>query len=347
MKEKVIKGIIFLKNFYQANKSLSMKIIAALIIVATIIVILSCSNGMEYGNTSGNSSCMGIATQQGKWIYYLEYDNNEVVGICKAKLNGTNKEKVAEGKFSYLNVVDDYIYCLEYVETETQYNLIKIKTNGKNKEILARDIDRNVIIAVDNWVYYNKNEKLHRVKFNGTDRTKISDKDISYYQIDGDEIYYIYKTEGTQYIAKMETDGEESRRIAKAHEELTFETIYVKGGKIYYIASNYDKDYNREYYLYKMNKKGEKAEKVVRLDKNVNHINMQEDAIYYTVLENYNTYRIKRIEYNGTNKKVIKETELVKTINVIEDCIIYITVDEEYDSVLKIVNNEGKEEKVL
>ena len=44
--------------------------------------------------------------------------------------NGKKTEKVADGYMYNLNIVDNYIYCLEYNEDEERNDLIKIKTNG-------------------------------------------------------------------------------------------------------------------------------------------------------------------------------------------------------------------------
>ena len=74
-----------------------------------------------------------------------------------------------------------------------------MKTNGKKKEVLAQDVDASQVIAMEKWVYYFKNSNLYRVRTNGTDREKISDRKISYYQIDGSKIYYIYSNNETKW----------------------------------------------------------------------------------------------------------------------------------------------------
>lgn len=345
MKEKLMKSFEFVKQFISANKSLCMKVIAGIIIVIAIFVIASCLKGTEYGNSAGNSYNVGIAVQDGSWIYYVEVDGNEPVGICKVKTNGKKTEKVAEGYMYYLNIIDNNIYCLEYDEDDYQNNLVKIQTNGKNKEILARDIDEAQVTAVDKWVYYYKNDNLYRVKLDGTDREKVSDKEIAYYQIDGDWIYYIYENDDSQYIARMKLDGDDSERIAKIDNSESYEeykTLYVKDGKIYYIIADINDDYEIEYYLYKMNKKGEKIEKICKLDDNIETVNMQEDAIYYIVAEDYDDYKIKSIKYNGTDKTTIEQTEMAGGINLAGDWIVYLGTNEDYDGVMKMVSLDGE-----
>lgn len=330
-----------------SNKSLYLKILAGLIIIIAIIVIGSCCKSTKYGNSSGNNNNFGIAVQDGKWIYYIEMDDDEPTGIFKVKENGKKTEKVIDGNIFGLNIIDNYIYCVEYNEDDAQYNLIRVKKNGNNKETLAKNIDEAPIMVVDKWVYYNKNSNLYRVKLDGTDREKISDKKISYYHIDGKWIYYIYKIEGSQYIARMKLDGEKSERISKAEEDRKYEAVYVKGGKIYFIVAKQNENYDYTYYLYKMNKKGEKKEQICKLDANVQYINMQEKAIYYTVTEDYNEYTVKHIKYNGTDKQIITNTKEALNLNVTDKWVFFLGINSDNNSIMKMVSIKGDKEKEL
>ncbi len=346
MKEKIANSINFIKQLISTKKSLVLKIAACIIIVVAILVIVSSLKGEKSGNIIGNSYNEGLAVQKGNWIYYIELDDDEAVGICKVKKNGKKIKKVVEGSFKELNIVDNYIYCLE--EDDGQYNLIKMKTNGKNKTTLARDVDEDFpITATSKWVYYSKNYDFYRVKTNGTERTKISDKDIEYYQIEGNLIYYIYEKDSSEYIAKMKLNGEDTERIAKTKDDEYFEALFIKGGKVYYILSEEDEDYNYKYSLYKMSKNGKNPKKICNLDENINDINMQKDYIYYTVSENYEDYSIKSIKYNGTDKKTIKKDERITDINAVKNWVIYLTVNGDNDSVLKMINMNGEKEKEL
>lgn len=339
MKEKIMKIIL--------NKNLCLKILAGIIIIIAILVVTSCVKKTEYGNSNGNNNNLGLAVEKGKWIYYINMDDNEPVGIAKVKNNGKKTEKVIDGNIYGLNIIDNYIYCVEYDEDDSQYNLIKVKTNGKNKEILARNIDESPIMAVNKWIYYQKNRALYRVRTNGTNRENVSNKNISYYHIDNDWIYYIYKREGSQYIAKMKIDGEKSEKISKAEDNMTYESLYVKGGKVYFIVAKQNENYDSTYYLYKMNKKGSNKEQICKIDANCIYFNMQENAIYYTITEDYNEYTIKYIKYNGTGKTIIKETKASSYINITKDWIFSIGVDSNLDSVTTMISIKGDKEKEL
>lgn len=246
-----------------------------------------------------------------------------------------------------LNVIGNYIYCIEEDEEKGQNNLIKIKTNGKKKEILAQDVDASQVVAMEKWVYYFKNSNLYRVRTNGTDREKISDRKISYYQINGGKIYYIYSIEGSQYIATMKLNGKKATRIAKIDENQQCKALFVNKNKIYYILSGEDDSLDREFYLYKMNKKGEKINKICKIDSNLKEINMQEDAIYYTVMNDYENYTAKSIKYNGTNKTTIKKAKSLEHLNVVKKWIAVNTINEDYDTIIQIISKDGQKEKNL
>lgn len=351
MKEKLLSALKNVKQFIRDNKYIAMKVVAGIIIVITLCVVASGLRKPEVFNYSGNSSNLGLAVQQEKWIYYVEIDADEPVGICRVKNNGKKTEKVVEGYMYYLNIVDNYIYCLEHDEDSKQNNLIKVRTNGKHKEILARDIDDAQVLANEKWVYYHKNDNLYRVKLNGTDREKVSSKKISYFHIDGNWIYYIYENnEGNDYIARMELDGDDAQRIAKADVEEHYQQLFVKGNKVYYITAKYnEEDFETEFYLYKMNKKGEKVNKICNLGTDIIDINMHEDRIYYIIQEDVDEHTLESIKYNGTGEKTIsiRKTKTMLNTNLTEDWVIYLGENEDSDIVIKMISKDTKKEKDL
>lgn len=244
-------------------------------------------------------------------------------------------------------MIDNYIYCIEQDEEKNQNNLVKIKTNGKKKEILAQDVDASQVVATEKWVYYFKNSNLYRVRTKGIDREKISEKKISYYQIEGGKIYYIYTIEGSQYIATMKLNGKKATRIAKMDTDKQCKALFVNGNKIYYILSGAEDSIDREFYLYKMNKKGEKISKICKIDSNIKEINMQEDSIYYTVMNDYENYTIKSIEYNGTNRITVKKAKSFDNLNIVKKWIAINTINEDYDTIIQLISKDGKKEKIL
>lgn len=349
MKEKIMKIFGTAKQFIQVNKSLCIKVLAGIILVVAIIIIASSLKGTEYGNSIGNANNTGLAVKDGGWIYYIATDGDEIVGINKVKANSSKTEKVVEGNFSKINIIGNKIYCLEYDEDDRKTDLISMKKNGKGKETLARDVDSGMVIAVDKWVYYFKNDNLYRVKLDGTDRSKISSKDIKYYQIDGNWIYYIYEKDNADYVAKMKLNGEDSEKIAKidtSDEYKEYQALYVKGGTIYYVMSKYEEYYD-VFYLYKMNKKGENVEKVCKLGAELSSINMQKNKIYYVEGKDFQEYEIHSINYDGTDRNTIQEEETMGKINIVGNWIMYIGENDDEDLVVKMLSTDGKNSKEI
>ncbi len=99
MKFNFMKYINKIKKIILSNKKITSIVMACLIVLITIFIISSCIKEPKQGNSTGNSYNNGTATQEGKWIYYIEMDNSEAIGICKIKQNGKHTKKVADGNF--------------------------------------------------------------------------------------------------------------------------------------------------------------------------------------------------------------------------------------------------------
>jgi len=263
------------------------------------------------------------------------------VDIVKKQPITEKTEKIKSGYFEYLNVVDKYIYCLEKDQEKNQYNLVKMKTNGNKKETIARNVDHSPITATKGKIYYFKDESLYSIKDNGSRSKKISDKKISYYEIDGNMMYYIYENEGESYIAKMKLNGKNNNiRIGKLNDS-EYVSLHVKGNKIYYIVKENEKSYK----LYKMKKNGEKEERIYSFTEKISNINMQDDAIYY--IENDNGYKISTINYKAGNKGTIKKLEKEVDFAIVDKWVVYVTENKDNEIVVKRITTKGEKEQSL
>ena len=151
----------------------------------------------------------------------------------------------------------------------------------------------------------------------------------------------------TTYIATMKLNGKKATRISKIDTGMQCQALYVKGKNIYYLVTGTEDNVDKEMYLYKMNKKGEKITKICKIDSNLKEINMQEDAIYYTVMNDYENYTVKSIKYNGTNKTTIKKAKALDNLNVVKKWIAVNTINEDYDTIIQIISKDGQKEKNL
>lgn len=99
MKDKLMKYVNYINNTFFKNKKISISITSILVIIILIVILRICFKEPKYGNTVGNANNQGIVAQSGKWIYYIEMDNNETVGICKVKQNGKKTKRIIDGKY--------------------------------------------------------------------------------------------------------------------------------------------------------------------------------------------------------------------------------------------------------
>jgi len=342
MKEKLMEYINNVKQFVVEHKSFCLKVAIIIGIIILIMIISSILKGKEIGNSAGNIQNYALAVQDGKWIYYIKIDAGKPVGINKIKDNGKKVKSIIEGEYYSLNLIGNYIYCVE--KDEEKFNIVKIKDNGKKKEILARDISYSNITATEDWIYYNKNNMLYRIKLDGSTKEKISEKNIINYQIVGNKMYYIYEKDTDMFIAKMKLDGSDNKRIAKKEmQEGRYISLYVKGNKVYYILQKDTDNYEQEYYLCRMNKNGEKVKEILRLGTDIEAINMQDEKMYFSLAGD-----IYSMKYNGTAKELIRKSgDTIYSIDVTEEWIFFTRYNEGLEEIVSMIKHNGKGEKEL
>lgn len=332
-----------IQKFIISNKKMS--IIIAVVIAIIIAVIIMISNKTEIGNTSGNLSNSGFSLQKGGWVYYLGLKDNNTDGIYRIKENGDKKEKISSDYGIYLNKSKNFIYYLDIVSGE--YNIVRMKTNGEEKEVIIKDVDTAKITIVDNWIYYFKDSNFYRAKTNGEGKQILSKKVIENYEIVGKWIYYSYINNGKYVIAKMKTNGEEAIKIDNDASSIFF----VDNSNIYYIYETFNEEnleYNYE--LYKIKTSGEKREKIAEIGKNVQleNVNFKEKRIYYTKTDDNDILSIYSIKLNGKDENKIVDIQGYYTmLNVHDDWIYYTDQNDNGDSQIFRIRINGKDKQIL
>ena len=286
MKEKIISLknniITCLVNFkdiiapaIKKNKKIMIITISTLIIIIGLIISIA-GRGNKKGNIYGNINNLGFAVENKGWIYYIGYNNGQTDGIYKLKKN--KKEKFTDEYARYLNKSGKYIYYLD----AGNGNIVRIKTNGKDKETVIENVDLEKFIIVDNWIYYFDEAKLYKIKTNGKDKQIILEKSIENYEIEENWIYYSYKNDGKYVIAKVRTNGKDNTKV----DEEAGSVFFIKGKDIYYIYEN-SKSENK-YELCKIKTNGKKKEKICNLSNEmyIASVNFTENDLYYLKKEN-------------------------------------------------------------
>lgn len=345
LKNKIVSLFENIKNrimpFIMKNKLIA-SAIAVVLLVVILVAIISCSTkGTE--NTIGNLNNLGFSVKSGNWIYYLGYNEGNADGIYRVKENGNKKEKVSDSYGYYLNESGSYIYYLDSQES----NLVKIKKNGEDKEVIVTDVDYARITVSDNWIYYFKNSSLYRIKTNGENKQKISNKSIENYQVVGNWIYYSYYNDGEYIISKMKTNGEDINKI----DSKAGKVFFVDGKTIYYINQEYNKEsLTNTYKLYKIGTNGKNKEKIIDINGkvDVDTINFDGKYIYYAKINEENEFGIYKIKINGKNESKIVSIEGYSTsINIHQNWIYYPDQNDDGEIEIYRIKTNGKDKQSL
>lgn len=323
------------------NKKVS--IILAVVLFVLILESIIVCNIKSTENTTGNLNNLGFSVKSGNWVYYLGYAEGNADGIYKVKENGNKKEKVSDSYGYYLNESGSYIYYLDSEDSD----LVKIKKNGENKEVLVTDIDYARITVSDNWIYYFKNSSLYRIKTSGESKQKISNKSIENYQVVGNWIYYSYYNDGEYVIAKMKIDGDDINKI----DSKAGKVFFVEGNTIYYINEEYNQEKTTNIYqLYRISTNGKNKEKIIDITGkvDVNTINFDGKYIYYAKINEDNEFGVYKIKSNGDNEtKIVDIKGYATSINIHENWIYYPDQNENgYIEIYRIKTN-GKDKQSL
>ena len=335
MKDRIFK-------FIKDNRNICIISLLVLAILIISIILILCRG--DRGNSTYNLNNLGFSVKKDGWVYYLGLKDNTSDGIYRIKENGDKGEKISSDYGIYLNVSGNYIYYLDISEDE--YNIVKMKTNDTNKEVVINDVDGQRITVADNWIYYFKDSNFYRAKTNGDSKQILLKKAISNYQIVGKNIYYSYSDGEKSVIAKMKING---KNIVKIDSDASKE-FYINNGRIYFIYQKYDEDkFENSYYLYSMKLNGNDKKEIVKLEGFVKtgSINFDNNRIYYIKAEE-DIYSIYSMKLDG--KDEIKITE-IKEINIIMNVhgkwMYYTDEKDNGDSQMFKVRTNGNDKKEL
>jgi len=146
----------------------------------------------------------------GDSIYYLSENQ-----MYKMNLDGTHNTKMNFSKMDCYNIIDGLIYYVSYADTESGYFTIST-LDGVNK-ISFEGVWIDDINVYDGWVYFYLPEdgaKLYKMKLDGTQVTKLTERQGGEPCIVGDYIYYWDQlTVSNSEISRMKFDGTDKQSL--------------------------------------------------------------------------------------------------------------------------------------
>ena len=265
------KTTILFKKILEFIKARKKILIWALILLVLLVLCVVFIVNKKPENVSGNLKNLGFTVGYGKTTYSLVYRDGVPDGIYKIDKN--NKVKISDDYGYFLNKSGKYIYYIDAVDG----NIIKMQKDGKQREVVVESVDTEIMTVAGGYIYYFDNSYFYRIKINGENKKRISNKSLEMYQIVGKYIYYSYMDDGSYSIARMETNGENSQRIATN----LGKSFFVNGKYIYYIYRNINEN---NYELCKININGEKQEVISKINGYLDEetINFYDNSVYYS-----------------------------------------------------------------
>lgn len=282
------------------------------IIIVAVFAVFYLNNRFTYndentlGNTAGNLYNGGLFCESDGFIYFANpYDEN-----CLYKMDAecNEVEKLHSDNVSNINVANGYIYynrfnhqsSVEEVFKGTLYGVFRLKDGDEKAEELYNGIVENVTLC-GNYLYfqgYNDSNmfELRKVKIDGEDGVKISDKAYIPSSISNGYIYFP-EVKGNHNLMKLNTESDDISTYKMGN----FYLPIVVGNYIYYIDLGNDRKLSR------MNMTNESVE-VLSEDKCVNY-NLSEEAgvIFYQAENSVDDHKLMKMGINGDNAVEIRE----------------------------------------
>ena len=228
---------------------------------------------------NANINNYGFTTYDGTWVYYGNPVNEEK--LSRAKIDGSDVEKICEDKPLFINVNGEYIY---YCNSSDNNSIYKIKKDGTGRTRLTSD-NTAFVRVYNNSIYYqniNENYSLYRMNLDGSNKVKISDEMPMYINFYGKYMYYSNFSNNGEIIRVDLGNFSKITLNSTPSEWLTMQDDYI-----------FYKDYNSNQ-IYRMNKDGTNITYVI--SEPCNQLNAVNGWVYYTNYED----KLYRVKYDGS-----------------------------------------------
>lgn len=320
--------------------------VVAIIVISVITSIVFALKSSDAGKVTGNLNNEGFTIGKGNKVYI----SNTLVDSGKKasekglyEVSSKNTSKLIT-KDEYVKSINSYKGYLYYLAINKSGNgnyirqIVKIKPNGENKQVLVDNIEttsigNNSLNVSDGWIYYtNSDNKLEKIKINGEKRQQLADEEIEKFQISGKYIYYTTKDDD---FKRMQKDGSSIEKF-----ENGIVSFQVVSDDVYYISK-------ANGHLMKLNLKDNEDIEVI--DKKIKTFNIYGKTIYYAVSES-NEQAIYKIGINGKKKEKIVDLASSNVFICVVGNWIYYTDKVEnspyYYTIYRIKSNGEKRETV-
>lgn len=251
---------------------------------------------------------------------WVYFRSNEGGSLYKGNLSGSvNGARIISTDAAwFINVSGDYIY---YSNRDDNNRLYRIRTDGSDRLPLTNG-GAWFATLIGDWIYYiSENDQYHiyKISTDGSGKIRISDDAAWFINVVDDWIYYINRSE-EEAIYRIKTDASENTRIT----DYAACCVNIHDGWIYHINQSENR------YLYRIRLDGSDAEELT--DHPAWFVNVKADWIYYVNEED--NFTLHKISLND-GRRIKLNSEPARYTNVIDGWVFYLDHAEE-DGVYKV-----------
>lgn len=258
--------------------------------------------GYTYFSLNGQNSTSGAAIG----LYSIKADNTDITKAQKLSDDFTNK----------IWSDSDWIYYVNYSDNNKNSAFYRVRKTGTDKQKISDDTPRYLNFDGD-YIYYAQyinndnpqNFSIYKMKSDGTDKQKIGSKRGIYLQEVDNQIYYL-NVDDNYKIYRIDTDGSNNQLISN---DSAVDYMKVAGDWVYYCNSD-DNDS-----LYRVRKDGSQRQKL-NFD-NSKNVNIVDNYIYYSAIDENNSGSLYRMEIDGSNRKLLSSVDCSTAVKVKDDYI--------------------------
>jgi len=195
--------------------------------------------------TVANATISNVNAIDG-WLYFVMFPG----GIHRVRFDGTSLELINDEGLepTQIAVVGEWIYFNNII-----HHMGRMRRDGSNKERLGEDFASNFVVA-DGWIYYIGvgavlRWELYKMRTDGTDRTRLSESDVSgSLTVHAGWVYFINRDSPTpNAIYKMRTDGTDVQMVVGDDAEI----LNIFDGWVFY--ANFGSDIPGSLYRIRLN----------------------------------------------------------------------------------------------
>ncbi len=244
------------------------------------------SNGKVKTYETFGENVYGFSVNKvGNWIYYMKVDDEKGTRDI-VKTNGNKRVVIAKDLPSYVKNSEYLIenYTLMTIEANYIYylnenqNITRIKTNGKNKEVIRDDIKAKDFVVYKDYIYLNTDDnEFMKIKIKDfEEKQNLKNINANDFQVEGKYIYYIDKA---NKLLRVDLNGNNEKVIV----DKQIQSFNVIGNEVYYFAeeSKSSSEESNEFAIFKLNMKNNETKKIVDTAYSASKINIAGNYIYY------------------------------------------------------------------